>query len=71
MRHIERCTAKTKSLGGFAGGQGQGAKCAAMKAVEEGNVFLAAAGKGRVLTKAELNELIDKLGFEPTIQKLN
>lgn len=33
--------------------------------------LVAAAGKGRVLTKAELNELIDRLGFEPTIQKLN
>jgi hypothetical protein len=33
--------------------------------------LVAAAGKGRALTAAELNELIDRLGFEPTIQKLN
>jgi hypothetical protein len=33
--------------------------------------LVAAAGKGRTLTAAELNELIDRLGFEPTIQKLN
>jgi len=33
--------------------------------------LVAVAGKGRTLTAAELNELIDRLGFEPTIQKLN
>ncbi len=33
--------------------------------------LVAVAGKGRVLTKDELNELIDKLGFEPQLQKLN
>lgn len=33
--------------------------------------LVAVAGKGRALTAAELNELIDRLGFEPTIQKLN
>jgi len=33
--------------------------------------LVAVGGKGRTLTAAELNELIDRLGFEPTIQKLN
>jgi hypothetical protein len=33
--------------------------------------LVAAAGKGRALTSAELEALIDRLGFEPTIQKLN
>jgi hypothetical protein len=33
--------------------------------------LVAVAGKGRTLMAAELNELIDRLGFEPTIQKLN
>lgn len=33
--------------------------------------LIAAAGKGRVLTTDELNALIDQLGFEPQMQKLN
>jgi hypothetical protein len=33
--------------------------------------LVAASGKGRKLTHAELDELIDQLGLEPTIQKLN
>ena len=33
--------------------------------------LIAASGKGRKLTFAELNELIDKLGFAPQIQELN
>jgi hypothetical protein len=33
--------------------------------------LVAVAGKGRTLTHAELDELIDRLGFEPTVQKLN
>ncbi len=33
--------------------------------------LIAVAGKGRVLNKDELNTLIDQLGFEPQLQKLN
>ncbi|OGO73202.1 MAG: quinate 5-dehydrogenase [Chloroflexi bacterium RBG_19FT_COMBO_56_12] len=33
--------------------------------------LVAIAGKGRKLTHAELTELLDKLGFEPTLQELN
>ena len=33
--------------------------------------LIAVAGKGRVLTTDELNELIDQLGIEPQLQKLN
>lgn len=33
--------------------------------------LVAVAGKGRVLTTDELNALIDQLGFEPQLQKLN
>jgi hypothetical protein len=33
--------------------------------------LVAASGKGRVLTAPELNELIEQLGFGPTVQKLN
>jgi ABC-type lipopolysaccharide export system ATPase subunit len=33
--------------------------------------LVAAAGKGRTLTHAELNELIDQLKLEPQIQELN
>jgi len=33
--------------------------------------LIAASGKGRKLTNAELEEMIDKLGFQPTIQTLN
>ncbi|MGH2522619.1 MAG: quinate 5-dehydrogenase, partial [Anaerolineales bacterium] len=33
--------------------------------------LVAVAGKGRALTSAELNEMIDRLGLEPTFQKLN
>jgi len=33
--------------------------------------LIAVAGKGRVLTTDELNTLIDQLGFEPQLQKLN
>lgn len=33
--------------------------------------LIAASGKGRVLTKAELNELLDQLNFEPQLQQLN
>lgn len=33
--------------------------------------LIAVAGKGRVLTTDELNALIDQLGFEPQLQKLN
>ena len=33
--------------------------------------LVAAAGKRRVLTTDELNALIDQLGFEPQLQKLN
>jgi hypothetical protein len=33
--------------------------------------LVAMAGKGRVLTTDELNALIDQLGFEPQLQKLN
>lgn len=33
--------------------------------------LIAVAGKGRVLTADELNALIDQLGFEPQLQKLN
>lgn len=33
--------------------------------------LIAAAGKGRVLTKDELNTMIDQLGFEPQLHKLN
>lgn len=33
--------------------------------------LIAAAGKGRVLTTDELNALIDQLGLEPQLQKLN
>jgi hypothetical protein len=33
--------------------------------------LVAASGKGRKLTDAELTELIDKLGFAPQLQKLN
>lgn len=33
--------------------------------------LIAAAGRGRVLTTDELNTLIDQLGFEPQLQKLN
>ena len=33
--------------------------------------LIALAGKGRVLTDAELNEYLDRLGFEPQLQELN
>ncbi len=33
--------------------------------------LIAASGKGRVLTHEELDELLDKLGFEPQLQELN
>jgi hypothetical protein len=33
--------------------------------------LVAVAGKGRKLTHAELNELLDQLGFEPQLQELN
>jgi len=33
--------------------------------------LIAISGKGRALTSAEYNELIDKLGFEPQLQELN
>lgn len=33
--------------------------------------LIAVSGKGRILTTDELNELIDRLGFEPQIQRLN
>ncbi len=33
--------------------------------------LIAVAGKGRTLTKNELNALIDQLGIEPELQKLN
>jgi hypothetical protein len=33
--------------------------------------LIAVSGKGRTLTHAELDQLIDQLGLEPTIQKLN
>ena len=33
--------------------------------------LIAVAGKGRALTRDELNEMLDKLGFEPQLQELN
>jgi hypothetical protein len=33
--------------------------------------LVAAAGKGRVLAREELNQLLDQLGFEPQLQELN
>lgn len=33
--------------------------------------LIAAAGKNRILTREELSELLQKLGFEPQLQKLN
>jgi hypothetical protein len=33
--------------------------------------LIAVSGKGRVLTRSELNELLDQLGFEPQLQELN
>jgi hypothetical protein len=33
--------------------------------------LIAVSGKGRALTRSELNELLDQLGFEPQIQELN
>ena len=33
--------------------------------------LIAISGKGRALTSAEYNELLDKLGFEPQLQELN
>lgn len=33
--------------------------------------LIAVSGKGRTLTKAELNSLLDQLGFEPQLQELN
>lgn len=33
--------------------------------------FVAAAGKGRALTREELNQLLDQIGFEPQLQELN
>ena len=33
--------------------------------------LVAIAGKGRTLSHDELNELLDKLGFEPQLQELN
>ncbi len=33
--------------------------------------LVAVSGKGRPLTRAEYNELLDKLGFEPQLQELN
>jgi hypothetical protein len=32
--------------------------------------LIAASGKGRKLTKQELNQLLDQLGFEPQLQEL-
>jgi len=36
-----------------------------------GCVFCAASGKGRVLSHAELTDLIDQLDMQPQIQELN
>jgi hypothetical protein len=33
--------------------------------------LVALAGKGRVLTHAELNGYLDRIGFEPQLQELN
>jgi hypothetical protein len=33
--------------------------------------LIAASGKGRVLTRDELNQLLDQLGFKPNLQELN
>jgi hypothetical protein len=33
--------------------------------------LIAISGKGRELTRDELNQLLDKLGFEPQLQELN
>jgi hypothetical protein len=33
--------------------------------------LVAISGKGRPLTWSELNEMLDKLGFEPQLQELN
>ena len=33
--------------------------------------LVAASGKGRELTRDELNQLLDQLGFEPQLQELN
>jgi len=33
--------------------------------------MIAVSGKKRALTREEYNELIEKLGFEPTLQELN
>ena len=33
--------------------------------------LVAVSGKGRPLTWPELNEMLDKLGFEPQLQELN
>jgi hypothetical protein len=33
--------------------------------------LVAISGKGRVLTREELNQLLDQLGFEPQLQELN
>jgi hypothetical protein len=35
------------------------------------SALIAVSGKGRVLTQAEYEELLAKLGFEPTLQELN
>ncbi len=33
--------------------------------------LIAVSGKGRALSRGELNEMLDRLGFEPQIQELN
>jgi hypothetical protein len=33
--------------------------------------LIAASGKGRALTHPELNDMLEKLGFEPQLQQLN
>jgi hypothetical protein len=33
--------------------------------------LVAASGKGRALTRMELTDLLDRLGFEPQLQELN
>jgi hypothetical protein len=35
------------------------------------SALIAVAGKKRILTAAEYNEMLDKLGFQPTMQEIN
>jgi hypothetical protein len=35
------------------------------------SALIAVSGKKRVLTASEYNEMLDRLGFEPTLQELN